>query len=338
MSRRSTAVLAAAAAMSITGALAAPASADTDLSCAVRATLDFTPGLSSSSEGGSFQGRDPRGITCGGTGADAYVAGSGAMSLRGAYGTEAERAAETCVAGGGRARLSAVVPAVLAHTTISATVELVRQGTAVLIEGTGIAASDRFFGASTVDPVTVRGVMSLVPEAGSCVADSMDAAGLVGSLVVSEREPDAEPQSRRTASEDTQAGACAVEVIGTDEADHLAGDDRGELIRGLAGADRLRGGGGEDCVHGDGHADAIFGDDGADTLLGGPGRDRIYGGAGDDVLSGGSSSDLLDGGAGADILDAADGRADRVRCGSGRDRVRADRVDQLSGCERVRRR
>jgi hypothetical protein len=47
---------------------------------------------------------------------------------------------------------------------------------------------------------------------------------------------------------------------------------------------------------------------------------------------------LIDGGAGADIIDAVDGRADRVRCGSGRDRVRADKFDRLRGCERVRRR
>ena len=340
MSGRSTSILVvAAAAVTAFAAGAAPASANTSLSCAVRTTLDFSPGLSSSSEGGRFQGRDPRGIACGGTGADAYVAGSGSMSLRGAYGTEAGQAADTCVAGTGTGRFAAVVPAVLAHTTISATVELVRHGTAVLVNGRGIAASDRFFGASTVDPVTVSGVLSLVPgEGGNCVASAMDAAGLTGALRITESVPGAAPQSQRGGTEDGPAGACAVEIVGTDQADRLTGDARGELIRGLAGADRLRGGGGEDCVRGDADRDAVFGDDGNDTLLGGAGRDRLYGGPGDDALVGGGAVDLLDGGAGADILDAADGRAERVRCGSGRDRVRADRVDRLSGCERVRRR
>ena len=338
MSRRYVTLLVALTAVTTVGVSAAPALARTDLSCTVRSTLDFSPGLSSSSQGGHFQGRDPRGITCAGTGSDAYVAGSGWMGLRGAYGSEAGAQAETCVAGNGRGRFTAIVPAVLAHTTISATVQLVRQGTAVVMNGRGVVASHRFFGASTVDPVDVSGILTLVPAAGTCVANAMDAAGLVGALRVSERA--AEPQ--RAQGVGTQAGApsgpCSVELVGTDEADRLTGDDRGELIRGLAGADRLRGGGGEDCVQGDAGADAVFGDNGNDTLLGGGGRDRLYGGPGNDALAGGGSRDLLDGGAGADIIDAADGRTDRVRCGSGRDRVRADRFDRLNGCERVRRR
>lgn len=336
MSHRSHSLLAVPAALVALAASAAPAAARTDLTCAVRTTLDFTPGLSSSSEGGRFQGRDPRGIACAGTGADAYVAGSGSMSLRGVYGTEAGAAADTCVAGNGRGRFAAIVPAVLAHTTIAATLDMVRHGTVVLVNGRGVAASDRFFGASTAEPVTVSGVLSLVPQTGSCVAGAIDAAALVGTLSVSERAP--EPRAQHQTSPEAAAGACAVEVLGTEAADRLTGDDRGELIRGLSGADRLRGGGGDDCVHGDAHADAVFGDDGDDTLLGGSGRDRLYGGPGDDALDGGSGVDLIDGGAGADIINAVDGRADRVRCGSGRDRVRADRVDRLRGCERVRRR
>jgi Ca2+-binding RTX toxin-like protein len=336
MSRRSYTFLVAVAALVALAASAVPAAARTDLTCGVRTTLDFTPGLSSSSEGGDFQGRDPRGITCAGNGADAYVAGSGSMSLRGVYGSEAGADADNCVAGNGRGRFAATVPAVLAHTTILATLDMVRQGTVILVNGRGVAASDRFFGASSADPVSVQGVLSLVPEAGNCVAGAMDAAALVGTLTVSERAP--EPRAQHQTSPQAAGGACAVEVLGTEAADRLTGDGRGELIRGLSGDDRLRGSGGEDCVHGDRHADALFGDDGDDTLLGGSGRDRLYGGPGDDALSGGGSRDLIDGGAGADIIDAVDGRADRVRCGSGRDRVRADKFDRLKGCERVRRR
>jgi activator of Hsp90 ATPase-like protein len=42
--------------------------------------------------------------------------------------------------------------------------------------------------------------------------------------------------------------------------------------------------------------------------------------------------------AGSDRINVADGRRDVVRCGRGRDRVRADRRDRLIRCERVRRR
>ena len=340
MSHRSQALIGAAVAVAALAAGTTSAAARTDVTCAVRTTLDFSPGLSSSSEGGRFQGRDPRGITCAGNGADAYVAGSGSMSLRGTYGREAGAASETCAAGTSRGRFAAVVPAVLAHTTIAATLDMVRHGTVMLVSGRGVVASDRFFGASSAEPVNVQGVLTIVPETGSCLAGDVDAAALVGTLTVSERAPEPQTQAQGGAPSAAPAagGACAVELLGTEAADRLSGDGRGELIRGLSGADRLRGGGGDDCVHGDGDADAIFGDDGDDTLLGGSARDRLYGGPGDDALVGGGSGDLMDGGAGADIIDAVDGRADRVRCGSGRDRVRADRVDRLSRCERVRRR
>jgi hypothetical protein len=44
--------------------------------------------------------------------------------------------------------------------------------------------------------------------------------------------------------------------------------------------------------------------------------------------------DLLKGGPGADRIAANDGEPDRVKCGSGTDRVHADPSDTLSGCER----
>jgi len=42
------------------------------------------------------------------------------------------------------------------------------------------------------------------------------------------------------------------------------------------------------------------------------------------------------GGAGDDKIDAADGAIDRVDCGPGVDRVRADAFDRVRGCERER--
>ena len=91
-------------------------------------------------------------------------------------------------------------------------------------------------------------------------------------------------------------------------------------------------------LHGGSGDDAITGSRFDDTLDGGAGRDRISGRGGADVISGGSGSDELLGGAGRDTIRARDRARDTVSCGSGRDRVQADRRDRLTGCEQASRR
>jgi hypothetical protein len=54
-------------------------------------------------------------------------------------------------------------------------------------------------------------------------------------------------------------------------------------------------------------------------------------------VSGGPGRDSLATGAGDDRIEVADGRTDRVRCGPGIDSVTADRIDVLSGCEKITR-
>jgi hypothetical protein len=94
-----------------------------------------------------------------------------------------------------------------------------------------------------------------------------------------------------------------------------------DRLVGTRGADTLRGLGGGDTIFGLAGNDMIDGGSGNDTLIGGPGRDVMVGGAGNDVLS------------------ARDGQRDRIRCGPGRDRVIADRLDVVArDCERVLRR
>jgi Ca2+-binding RTX toxin-like protein len=95
--------------------------------------------------------------------------------------------------------------------------------------------------------------------------------------------------------------------VGTRRADVMTGTKYDEEIRGLGGNDTLRG-------------------------LGG--RDKLSGGAGNDRITGGAGKDAVDAGAGRDTVYARDGRAETVRCGSGRDRVKADKSDTLIGCER----
>jgi hypothetical protein len=52
---------------------------------------------------------------------------------------------------------------------------------------------------------------------------------------------------------------------------------------------------------------------------------------------GGPGIDHISTRAGNDTIDVADGRRDVVRCGAGKDTVKADTLDLLTGCERVQR-
>ena len=123
-------------------------------------------------------------------------------------------------------------------------------------------------------------------------------------------------------------GPCELRREGTPAADQLDGGPGGETLLGRAGADRLRGLDGDDCLNGG---------NGKDRLWGGKGNDKLSGGAGNDSLDGGPGADTIGGGPGKDTIGALDGEQDTIACGNGRDTVRADRVDRVSGCERVRR-
>lgn len=144
---------------------------------------------------------------------------------------------------------------------------------------------------------------------------------------------------------DTLRGLARVDCLyggtGNDRLDGGPGDDR--VLIGDAGADRIVGAGGADRLFGATGADRLFGSPGADVLSGGAGGDRLTGSSGGDGLFGGSGDDRLDGGSGLntyaggsgnDLILARNGRFEAVSCGSGRDRVRADRRDRLQGCER----
>jgi hypothetical protein len=122
------------------------------------------------------------------------------------------------------------------------------------------------------------------------------------------------------------SGGCRSLLVGTSRPDILDGTGGGDVIFGLGKADRLRGKGGHDC---------LLGGSAGDRLDGGNGNDRLTGGGGPDHLKGGEGRNAYDAGPGRDFVDAANGRAETVRCGSGRDRVKADRDDLLRGCETV---
>lgn len=89
------------------------------------------------------------------------------------------------------------------------------------------------------------------------------------------------------------AGARAVRcdgqvatIVGTDNADHLAGTPGVDIIAGLGGKDRIRGGDGDDVLCGGGGADRMFGGLGSDHIKAGRGYvQTVEGGYGDDYLS-----------------------------------------------------
>jgi Ca2+-binding RTX toxin-like protein len=135
--------------------------------------------------------------------------------------------------------------------------------------------------------------------------------------------------------------------------EQVEGGDGDDVLRGGSGPNLLQGLGGDDVLDGRGGDDVLAGSDGSDAkgppdrdlLRGGPGRDTLYGDAGPDRLLGQDGADRLIGGAGIDLYDAgpgadavyaADGHGETVHCGTGDDRLRADRSDRPTACEAMR--
>jgi Ca2+-binding RTX toxin-like protein len=152
--------------------------------------------------------------------------------------------------------------------------------------------------------------------------------------------------------------ALAVNKIGTNGPDTLRGTNGADTLVGLggndelyalSGRDTLLGGLGKDVVLG-GNENRAFGGDkklaagsGNDVVAGGNGSDNVVGEAGNDLMADGEvehdqSKDILSGGAGNDAIIVVNSPAfeDIVTCGSGFDRLIADRRDVVApDCERV---
>ena len=152
--------------------------------------------------------------------------------------------------------------------------------------------------------------------------------------------------------------ALAVNKIGTNGPDTLRGTNGDDTLIGkggndtllsLRGRDNLLGGPGKDCLL---CVTASLRNTGGDKiLLGGPGNDDVWAGKGSDIVVGGEGNDLLiddvfrefskdkfSGGPGNDVIDVMHYRSarDLVVCGSGFDRVGADRKDVVApDCEKV---
>ena len=136
---------------------------------------------------------------------------------------------------------------------------------------------------------------------------------------------------------------------GTNGADNLLGKGGNDKLYALRGRDNLLGGSGKDLVLGGNARRAMGGDK---NLAGGPGNDVVFGGLGSDDILGETgndfvqdanalrefSTDRLSTGDGNDVVGIFNDPAfrDVVTCGSGFDRVFADKKDTIApDCERV---
>ena len=152
--------------------------------------------------------------------------------------------------------------------------------------------------------------------------------------------------------------ALAVTRIGTSGPDTLRGTNGDDNLVGLGGQDNLFSLDGTDNLAGGlGKDNVLAGDErrpgrGDKNLDGGPGNDAVFGGKGSDKIVGGEgkdwlfecclrefSKDTLSGGSGNDVIDVWHKPAavqDVVACGSGFDRVIADRASLVApDCEKV---
>ena len=133
----------------------------------------------------------------------------------------------------------------------------------------------------------------------------------------------------------------------------LAGGIGADRLTGSAGRDRLVGGPGNDRLNGGAGSDVASWADHRlsvriDLRRAGPqGSAReldfvtaiegVVTGRGPDVIVGGPRPDRIESGAGNDSIDTVGGGGDFVLCSTGMDRVRADQLDRLTGCESVTR-
>ncbi len=131
------------------------------------------------------------------------------------------------------------------------------------------------------------------------------------------------------------AGKGNDRLWGGDANDKVIGGTGKDTIKGEDGRDELFGGSSNDVLEGGFGRDMLAGGAGNDQLLGGADDDRLFGEGGTDRIVGGKGTNVIDGGAGNDSIDSRNGVRDRVVCGAGRDRVRADSTDRLNGCEIV---
>ncbi len=110
-------------------------------------------------------------------------------------------------------------------------------------------------------------------------------------------------------------------IIGTFDANVMAGRGDDDLLIGFEGDDTMCGGSGDDTIIGGSGDDDAKGNGGSDIIDGDDGNDRIRGGGGDDELNGGRGADNVKGGGGDDDMNG-NGGGDTLKGGGGDDVIR----------------
>ena len=95
-------------------------------------------------------------------------------------------------------------------------------------------------------------------------------------------------------------------VIGTNIADIIVGNDLDNMLHGQGGRDQIWGGKGADDIHGGAHSDHLYGGQGTDKIVGDEGNDHLEGNGGDDRIWGNDGYDIILGGVGNDTIDGGD--------------------------------
>lgn len=187
-------------------------------------------------------------------------------------------------------------------------------------------------------------MLAMVPRLVALTAAIVLTGALAAGVATAESDcaaDDAGAQSCPTSGDDRQTGGAEDDVQrGGAGNDTQAGGGGSDVQDGGPGHDVQDGGGGADMLRGGPGSDVQDGGSGPDRLDGGPGNETQKGGSGADTIVTGGGSNVVQGdgattgAAGNDVIYAQNWRRDRVDCGGGRrDRVYADRFDQLVACE-----
>jgi Ca2+-binding RTX toxin-like protein len=277
------------------------------------------------------EGNDGSDDLLGGEGADGLLGGAGADRLTGGAGNDeavGQSGSDTLAGGDGDDTLDGGGD----DDSLSG-----GEGDDSLQGGDG---SDTLVGAAGADLLAGGAGIDLASYSGQAAALRISINDVADDGALGERD------DVRTDIEQVVGGSGPDLLVGSARSERLDGSAGDDVLDGGLGADSLVGGDGVDLVSYASRSGRVLARIGAgsggepnegdvidrsvENLTGGAGADRLTGAPG--IVN------VLEGGAGADLLVARDGgdEADRVSCGSGKDRATMDAPDiAAANCERV---
>ena len=158
------------AALGAIGLIQAPAIGATGATCAAKAGVTLSPGISMTASSGTFKSKPGGTLACAGTVKGTNVGGTGTLTFSGVYGTNG---GDTCASGAGSGKLTAVLPKVGGGTIkVAGTFTFKRAGSDVVIQG-------------TLSGATLGANLQFVPDQGqNCAQTKVVSAIVAGPAVV----------------------------------------------------------------------------------------------------------------------------------------------------------